>query len=983
MSSNSGNTPKTPESSGGAIAWMIKNRVTPNLLMLILIIGGLLFSLQIKREVFPALELDRVSIFVSYPGASPEEVEQGILLAIEESLDGMEMIEKMEAVAVEGGGRMIVNLHESADPRKTFQDIDAEISRITTFPKDAERAVVTLDSIKWRVLRLHLYGDLPYRQLRLAAEEIRAELLASEGISSVEMESPRSHEIEIAVSQESLRRYNLSHQQIAAAIAAASVELPGGAIKGAQGEILLRMTNRSKTAADFAAIPIITTKGGGTVFLRDIATISEGFEDITRSTSFNGKPSIELLIYRIGKETPISVSETTQKRMTEIIGHYPQLHWAITGDRSEMYRARLGLLMKNAFIGLLLVLILLGLFLEMRLAFWVTMGIPISFLGAMLFLPLFDVSINMISMFAFIVALGIVVDDAIIAGENIHKHRQQGLSNMDAAIIGAKEVAVPITFSILTNIVAFLPLAFVPGFIGKMWGVIPAVVITTFAISWFESIFILPAHLAGIKKREKNDSCFARKITAARLLLNNQMYKLTYRCYLPLLNTVLSFRYLFILLMFSLLVISLCYVKSGRVPITMIPRIEADRVIVTATLPWGSSSQQIDAVQKRVLASLDKVCSNYEQGTLIANTSSFTNENVIYIRAELTPAGTRPIGAAALARLWREATEPIFGLQSLLFNVNSRGTGDGAALSIELSHRNIDTLNAASAFLVKQLENFPQLRDIDQGTNDSKPQYSYKINEKGLALGLSATSLARQIRNHWQGVIALRQQQGDNEVSVRVRLPQQERESEHSLEEMLIKTPDGGWAALTEIATITEGVAPASIFRRDRRRTVTVEASVVPLQEIQLVTAALEKSVLPEIERKFPGLQWSFEGRQADSRKSTTSLMIGFLFALGGIYMLLAIPFGSYSQPLMVMSAIPFGIVGAICGHPKPDEHDGDGGSLWSGGQRLPYPRLLCQPEKKGGGGRRKSGNSCRHSQIPPGSAHHHDHLLRFGSNDF
>ncbi len=908
------NQPKKPETVTGPLAWMVRNRITPNLLMLIFIIGGLLLSSQIKREVLPAFDLDQIIISVNYPGASPEEVEQGILLAIEQSLGGMEAIEKITAVATEGSGRVVVELREKVNARKAFQDIDTEIGRISTFPKDAEKAVVSLDALKWRVLRLHLYGDMPYHQLRLAAEKIKAELLRTEGISQVEMVSPRNHEIEVAVPVATLRRYNLSHEQIAAAIRTASVELPGGSVDSEQGEILLRLKNRSKTVEEFAAIPIITTATGGTVSLGQIADIAESFDDVLRSTSFNGKPSIELLISRVGKETPISVSEKTREKMATIIGNFsPALNWAITNDNSEMYRARLGLLLKNAFIGLLLVLILLGLFLEVRLAFWVTMGIPVSFLGTMLFLPFFDVSINMVSMFAFIVALGIVVDDAIIAGENIHKHRQQGMSALDAAIIGAREVAIPITFSILTNIVAFLPLAFVPGIIGKMWRVIPLVVITAFAISWFESVFILPAHLAQLKKRKNN--AVTRWLENLRLLVNNLMYRLTYKRYLPLLHFVLSCRYLFILVMLSVLLVSLCYVTSGRVPITPIPRVESDRVQVTATLPWGCPDSRLYTVREKLLATLAKVDSKYKKGTLIANTSTFINNNVVRIRAELTPIGIRPIGAAAVARLWRETTGSIVGLQSLLFEADARGPGSGAAISIELDHQNISTLNAASASLARQLEKFAQTRDIDQGHTTGKPQYSYTINKQGLALGLNSTSLGRQIRGNWQGIIALRQQQGENEVTVRVRLPENERANERNLEEMLIKTPNGGWVPLAEITTVTRTSADTSITRQNRRRTITVKANVVPLQDTRLIIAALKKSILPQLEQQFPGLHWSFQGRQVNSQKSVASLATGFLFALGGIYILLAIPFGSYSQPLIVMSAIPFGIIGAIYGH--------------------------------------------------------------------
>ncbi len=898
----------------GFIHWMVHNRVAPNLLMFIFIIGGLLLSFQIKQEIYPAFERGQVTITVPYPGASPEEVEQGILLAIEESLSGIEAIDKIKAIAREGVARVVLYLRESADSRKAFQDIEAEINRITTFPKDAEEPVINLDILKWKVLHLHLYGQLPYHTLRTAAEEVKARLLQTRGINQVELVSPRAHEIEVAVPLANLRRYNLSHEQIAQAIRAASVELPGGSLNGKQGEILLRLTDRSRTAAEFAAIPVINGKSGATVSLGEVAEVRESFEDITRFTSFNGEPSIEIVVYRTGRETPVSVADKTKKTMAAISGDLPSgLHWAISGDSSEMYRARLSLLLKNAFMGLILVLVVLGLFLEIRLAFWVTMGIPVSFLGAMLFLPFFDVSINMVSMFAFIIALGIVVDDAIIAGENIYEHRQRGMNALDAAILGAREVAVPITFSILTNVTAFLPLAFVPGIVGKMWGVIPIVVITVFAISWFESLFILPVHLGHLQAEKRGVLSFLTK--NIRRKVSNGLYQFLHRCYLPLLQFILSFRYLFILLMVAILLVTLIYVKSGRIPVTPIPRVESDNTVVTATLPWGSSNSRLYEVQKQLLASLKKVAAEYGDKELIANTSTSIDGNVVRIRAELTPLGVRPISTSEATRLWRELTAPIQDLQSLLFEADQGGPGGGAAISIELSHRSIATLNAASTILAEKLAEFPKVKDIDQGHAKGKRQYSYKINDKGKALGLNSAIIGQQIRGNWQGVVALRQQQGENEVAVRVRLPKEERSDENSLEEMLIRTPGKQWVPLSEVTDVSKAAAYTSITRRDRRRTVTVEANVEPLSEAQIILSSLEKEILPKLIQQFPGLQWSFQGRQADGRESTASLALGFLFALGGIYILLAIPFRSYSQPLIVMTAIPFGIVGAIYGH--------------------------------------------------------------------
>jgi len=447
----------------GLVAWMVYNRVTPNLLMLFLVLGGIFMSTRIKQEVFPEFVLDRISVQVSYPGSSPEDVEQGIVLAIEDAIGGLEGIKEITSTASEGSARVSAELEEGANAQKLLQDIKQEVDRIGTFPDDAEDPVISSDSHKHQVLRLNLYGDASEGSLREVVEQVKDRLLQAPGITQVEVSGGRDFEVKVKIPQEKLRMYGLTLSRIADIIRQSAVEIPGGKLDTASGEILLRIDNSRDWARDFRRIPIVTTTSGTTVFLEDLAVVSEGFADSNTLTTYEQQRSMALLVYRVGKQTPIGVSESTKEAMVTIGTSLPPgISWKITSDSSDVYKQRLELLLKNAFIGLTLVLLLLGLFLEMKLAFWVTMGIPISFLGCLLFLPMFNVSINMISLFAFIIALGIVVDDAIIAGENIYEYRQRGLGFRQAAIEGAKDVAIPIAFSILTNIVAFMPLLFVP-----------------------------------------------------------------------------------------------------------------------------------------------------------------------------------------------------------------------------------------------------------------------------------------------------------------------------------------------------------------------------------------------------------------------------------------------------------------------------------------------------------------------------------------
>ena len=488
----------------GPIAWMAGHSVAANLLMLVLLLGGLIWAVQIKKELFPDFTLDRVVVTISYPGASPEEVEQGIILAVEEAVQGLDNVKEVTSTAREGAGVVTVEMLVGGDLQKLAQDIQSEVDRITSFPEESEEPQIAIATHRREVVSLALYGDLDETILRGTAEEIRDRLLQDPGITQVELSGVRDLEISIEVPLASLRAYNLTIEEVAKRIARASVDLPGGGIKTQGGEVLVRMKERKDYGREFARIPIITSDDGTELRLEDIGAIIDGFEDTDHYATYNGEKAVMVDVYRVGDQTPVAVAEAALNCVDGLRNTLPPgLEIATLKDRSEMYRQRLDLLTQNGYLGLILVFVLLGVFLEPRLAFWVTMGIPISFLGALLFLPSMGVSINMMSMFAFIVALGIVVDDAIVVGENIYSYRSRGYPFLKAAVLGAREVAQPVTFSILTNIATFAPLYFVPGIVGKIFSSIPLVVITVFVISLVESLFILPAHLGHQRVREQ------------------------------------------------------------------------------------------------------------------------------------------------------------------------------------------------------------------------------------------------------------------------------------------------------------------------------------------------------------------------------------------------------------------------------------------------------------------------------------------------
>jgi multidrug efflux pump subunit AcrB len=893
---------------------MVRNRVTPNLLMIFLVLGGLFMTSRIKKEVFPEFELDLVTVSVAYPGASPEEVEKGIILVVEEAIRGLEGIKEVTSRAGEGGGTVRAELLADADQQKAYQEINQEIDRVTTFPDDAEEPQVSLLTRRRDVLSVKIYGDVPETVLRETVEQVRDRLLQNPEITQLDLSGARDVEIHVDVPQRNLRAYGLTLSDIAQRIRAASAEVPGGSVETEGGDILLRVKDRREWAREFAWIPIVTNAGGSVVRLEDIAEVRETFEDSDRFATYNGRRTIGIDISRVGDQTPIGVSRAVRDAMEEIEADLPEgISWDINRDRSEVYQQRLDLLLKNAFIGLILVLLFLGLFLEFKLAFWVTMGIPISFLGGLFFLPGMDVSVNMVSMFAFIVALGIVVDDAIVAGENIYEYRQRGMGLEKAAVLGARDVAIPITYAILTNIVAFLPLYFVPGTMGKIWQAIPVVVVTVFLISWVESLFILPAHLAHTRSRPR--SRLTGRLHEWQQNFSRLLVRFIERRYRPFLEACIRWRGFTVVIGMTVMLVVLSFVFSGRIGIILMPRVESDQAVVTALLPAGSPVERAAEVQARLVGAMEEVAAENGGDRLLRGIYASVDENQVGVTAYLTPPGVRPLNTGEVVRLWRERTGVPLGLQSLRFESDRGGPGGGAALTVELSHRDTAVLDRASAALAERLDEFANVKDVDDGFTPGKEQLDFSIRPEGQALGLTSREVARQVRNAFSGVEALRQQRGRNEVTVRVRLPADERRSEFDIENLMIRTPAGSFVPLMEVAEVERGRAYIGIDRRDGRRTITVSAGVEPLGETGRVMAALNETVLPQLARDYPGLSHGYQGRQASMKESSTGLFRGFGLALIVIYFLLAIPFRSYIQPAIVMIAIPFGLVGAVLGH--------------------------------------------------------------------
>ena len=906
-----------------AIRWMAENHVAANLLMLFFLVCGVVVSMQIKQEVFPDIALDYIRIQVAYPGAGPEEVEEGIVLKIEESLTGIEGIKEVRSTASEGFATVMAELYPNEDQDVILQEIQSEVDRIVTFPNEAEKPVINKILRKKEVLSLAVYGDVPERSLREIGDDVRDELLTLPCISQAEIEGIRPYEISIEINEENLRRYNLTLTKVANRIRQSSLDLPGGTIKTSSGEILVRTKERKYSGAEYAQICIVTRADGTEVLLSDIGTVRDGFEETDETSYFDGKPAVMIEIYRIGNQTPAEISETVYQYVKEKSGNLPEsVRLAVWKDRSEALQSRMTLLMNNGLLGLCLVLVVLGLFLEFRLAMWVMMGIPISFCGAFLFMPVVGVSLNMISLFAFIMALGVVVDDAIVVGENVYSHRRLGKSALDAAVDGTYEVAVPVVFAVLTSVAAFVPLLYVTGHIGKFVDTIPRVVILILLVSLIECLFVLPAHLARQHSRPLPRFFVFKKMIEGRQWFGAYLFKFINGPYVRFLRVCLRERYITVAIALATLILTVGLVKGRIVKFNFMPKVQSDTVKVKLEMPQGTPIYKTRAIQEMIEDKGRETIAHFDAmlapGQTVLrhyySTVGSGGSHLAKMSLFLVPSEDRDIGSTAVAEYWRKLVGEVPGVESLSFENNL--VHMGANIDIRLSHEDYKVLEVAAARVRLALEEYPGVSDITNSLSRGKQELKISLKPEGRTLGITEEDLGRQLRAAFYGAEALRLQRGRDEVKVMVRYPESDRQYLWNLETMRIRTPTGGEIPLMQAASVIESKGFSQINRAERKRVTNITGSVnSKIASSTAILDELEQGVLTQLKSDYPGLGYDLEGESKESRDSQMSMLSGLGMAMLVIYGLLAIPLQSYAQPLLIMVAIPFGIVGAIWGH--------------------------------------------------------------------
>ncbi|MFD2166706.1 efflux RND transporter permease subunit [Thalassotalea euphylliae] len=904
------------------IAWFARNHVAANLLMItILLVGLLSLNLRIPLEVFPSFESDVISVNVTLRGATPEDVEQGVAIKVEEAVQDLEGVKKITSRSLEGSASVSIEAESGYDARELLTDIKSRVDAVNTFPADAEKPIIALRQRQREVIAVTIASNYGEKELREYAEKVRDDLLRLPEVTQLALDAVRDYEISIDVTQDRLREFNLSLDNIANAISDSSVDLSAGNIRTEGGDVLVRSKGQAYRKDEFENIVVKTNPDGTIVKLRDIAVVNDGFEETKLRARFNGQQGALIEVYRIGQQSAIEVADAVKNYIDEQQAYLPAgfvlSYW---DDDSEIVKSRLNTLISNAMQGGFLVLLLLTLFLRPSIAFWVFIGIPVSFMGAFVFMPLFDISLNIMSLFGFILVLGIVVDDAIVTGENIYRHSQFSKTGIEAAVNGTQEVATPVTFGILTTVAAFLPLGFIEGMRGALFAQIPVVVIPVLLFSLIESKFVLPAHLKNLKLRhEKKET---GKLTELQQKFADGFEHAIIKYYKPLLNKAINNRLTTLFGFIGVFILILSFITSGWTKFTFFPRIPSETARANVTMPVGTSFDVIDSYVQKMSNAASQLQEKYrdENGesvitNVLAITGGSSNSNVGRVRFEILPADKNNTGVTIreLVNEWRALIGPLPGAESLTFRAEIGRAGD--PIDIQLSATDLTLLKTVAEKVKERLATYPTAFEISDSLSNGKEEIQIELTEQGHAMGMSVTSITRQVRNAFFGAQIQRIQRGRDDVRVMLRFPLKERASVANLSNMLVATPTGGNVPLSHVAELRPGKSPSEINRIDRYRTVNVTADVDKESTNMTVLNADLKPYLDKLMVKYPGVSYTMEGEAREQSESFGSMFYGLLFVFFIIYCLLAIPFKSYLQPIIVMSVIPFGAIGAVLGH--------------------------------------------------------------------
>jgi len=921
----------------GLIAWFAANNVAANLLMLFIIVAGLISVFTIRKQTTPDFELNTIRVQVPYLGAAPQEVEEGVVVKIEEAIQDVKGIKKLTGNAREGMGSVVAEVSADTDINEVLSEIKTRIDAISTFPGLTEKPVIFKEEIPIHVVFVAIHGALDEFSRKRIAQEVRDELMQLPAVSAVQFLGDRSYEISIEVSEGTLRQYGLTMSEISQAIRNSSVDMPGGTIKSDGGDILLRTEGQVYRGNEFASIVLRTFPDGTRLTLDDIATITDGFVETNSYGRFDGNRTATLRVLASGEQNELTTAAAVKEYMAEKSGRLPDgVNMDIWVDRSHYLKGRLQMMSKNMWQGALLVFIVLSMFLRMRIAMWVVVGIPITFLGTMWLMPHgpWPVTINMMSLFGFIVVLGIVVDDAIIIGESIYTKIRSDGHTLDNVIRGAHRVAVPATFGVLTTIAAFAPLLFIGGIAGPFFEAISVVVVLCLMFSLVESKLILPAHLvhANLEPVDEDDLFRPQRPIGTfekipRFFLKIQRHiqhgleRLIENGYRPWVERAIDNRGLTTALFLAMLIVTIGSLMSGFVKFEIFPEQPSDFIQVNLEMQAGSAPSERDRVLSRleneILAMNEEYVAEHPDSLpMIRHVGAFTQgETGAIMFVEMPQSEDRPFNGDVISKRWRERIGEFAGVKELDFN-DANHLGGGPPLSFRLSGASYEGLDQAAAELEEKLAEYVGVFDIRNTFDTGGDEIRLRIKPEAEALGLTMSALGRQVRQAFYGEEAQRIQRGQDELKVMVRYPPAERRSVADLENMRIRTPNGDEVPFESVADMSFGSSFSSISRLNRKRNITVSADIdSEVVESAEIVKTISEEFIPELLSRYPGVSYGLEGASQEQVNLIRNLSVASIAALFLIYALIAIPLRSYSQPLIIMSVIPFGIIGAVIGH--------------------------------------------------------------------
>ena len=919
--------------SGSAVRWAIRNTPAMNTMVLAVLVVGTISAFMLRREVFPQFELEIVLVQVPYPGASPDEVESGICQKIEEAVRSVDGISKVTSVASEGSASIIIEVRSDVPSvQKVLNEIQSQIDRIPSLPDLAEEPEVQQITFRNKAITVGVVqeaSDAPDAELRLReiAEQVRDDLLLIPEISQAEISGERKYQIDVEIPERRLREYGLTLADVSQRIRQRNLELPGGTIRDEGETYLLRGRDKRVLGEEIAGIPLITQTGGVVLTVADLGQVRDEFLDTTSISRINGKPGLAIDVSAASREDLLAMADSVREYVSK--KQLPQGYsFTVWGDSSKEVRDRMNLLLRNGMQGLILVFVILSLFLDLKLAFWVAMGIPISLLGACAVLLQFDQTLNMLSLFSFLIALGIVVDDAIVIGENVYSHRAMGKTPLQAAIDGTIEVVPSVFSSVATTIFAFVPMFFVTGVMGKFFAVMPLAVIAILTISLTEACFALPCHLAHGSGRP---SPFTAGLNRGTNYVLDAFIRIVYQ---PVIRFSASNPAITVSLAFAFLLLSAALVTSGTVPSVFFPKLDAPEVMATVIFPDGTPSRVTDSatekIEKAILAINEKystpgrpviVVTHRMVGIVRENApgggqvTEGSHAGSVY--AELVDAGLRDFTSEQIIQEWRTAVGAVPGVEKLTFGSQNRGPG-GKPIEFKLlaAASDMEQLEQAVEETKAKLAGYAGIFDVTDDSTPGKWELQLKEKKRGTPLGIPLETIARTVRASYYGEEVMRLQRGRHEVKLMVRYPEEDRRAIGRFEEIRVDGGDGVQRPITELADVAVTRGYSEINRIDQKRSITISSDIDESRgNAKDIVADLRASFMPELMQKYPAVRVRWEGQQEQDEESVQSLGIGLFIALIAMYVLLTMEFTSYGQPLVVMAIIPFGIVGAVLGH--------------------------------------------------------------------